>query len=63
MSKGHSYGGEGAAYVGTMSKMFAAIGMGAGVVDPYLKGAPAPKWLSDGVPYLKKEASREPAKH
>jgi len=181
---GHSYGGEGAAYVGTMSKMFAAIGMGAGVVDlyndfsmnwgwsygvqsgsgdtafqyylydqgrwgfspwdqpdryhnesaltwapkavapflimhgtsdptvgfihglafynalryngkkavllaypgeghhlggvanqkdltvrfmeffdHYLKGAPAPKWLSDGVPYLKKEASREPAKH
>ncbi|MCX6543212.1 MAG: prolyl oligopeptidase family serine peptidase [Acidobacteria bacterium] len=180
---GHSYGGEGAAYVGTMSKMFAAIGMGAGVVDlyndfnmnwgwsyaaqggsgdtafryylydqgrwgfspwdqpdryhnesaltwapkavapflimhgtsdptvgfinglafynalryngkkavllaypgeghhlggvanqkdltvrfmeffdHYLKGAPAPEWLSDGVPYLKKDASREPAK-
>ncbi|MFB3852675.1 MAG: prolyl oligopeptidase family serine peptidase [Vicinamibacterales bacterium] len=32
---GHSYGGEGAAYVGTMSKMFAAVGMGAGVVDLY----------------------------
>ena len=31
--------------------------------DHYLKGAPAPKWLSDGVPFLKKEASREPAKH
>jgi dipeptidyl aminopeptidase/acylaminoacyl peptidase len=30
---GHSYGGEGVAYIGTMSKMFAAIGMGAGVVD------------------------------
>ena len=30
---GHSYGGEGAAYLGTMSKMFAAVGMGAGVVD------------------------------
>ena len=30
---GHSYGGEGAAYVGAMSKMFAAVGMGAGVVD------------------------------
>ena len=180
---GHSYGGEGAAYVGTMSKMFAAVGMGAGVVDlandfnmnwgwsyaapggsgdtafqyylfdqgrwgfspwdqpdryrnesaltwapktvapflimhgtsdptvgfinglafynalrfngkkavllaypgeghhlggvanqkdltvrfmeffdHYLKGAPAPKWLSDGVPYLTKEASRDPAK-
>jgi len=26
---GHSYGGEGAAYVGAMSKMFAAVGMGA----------------------------------
>ncbi len=32
---GHSYGGEGAAYVGTMSRMFAAVGVGAGVVDLY----------------------------
>jgi dipeptidyl aminopeptidase/acylaminoacyl peptidase len=32
---GHSYGGEGAAYVGVMSRMFAAVGMGAGVVDLY----------------------------
>ena len=32
---GHSYGGEGAAYLGVMSKMFAAVGMGAGVVDLY----------------------------
>jgi dipeptidyl aminopeptidase/acylaminoacyl peptidase len=32
---GHSYSGEGAAYIGTMSKMFAAVGMGAGVVDLY----------------------------
>ena len=32
---GHSYGGEGAAFIGTMSKMFAAVGMGAGVVDLY----------------------------
>jgi dipeptidyl aminopeptidase/acylaminoacyl peptidase len=32
---GHSYGGEGVAYIGVMSKMFAAIGMGAGVVDLY----------------------------
>jgi hypothetical protein len=30
---GHSYGGEGAAYIGVMSKMFAAIGLGAGVTD------------------------------
>jgi dipeptidyl aminopeptidase/acylaminoacyl peptidase len=32
---GHSYGGEGAAYIGVMSKMFAAIGVGAGVTDLY----------------------------
>jgi dipeptidyl aminopeptidase/acylaminoacyl peptidase len=30
---GHSYGGEGAAYIGVRSKMFAAVGMGAGVTD------------------------------
>jgi dipeptidyl aminopeptidase/acylaminoacyl peptidase len=30
---GHSYGGEGSAYIATRSKMFAAIGMGAGVTD------------------------------
>jgi dipeptidyl aminopeptidase/acylaminoacyl peptidase len=30
---GHSYSGEGAAFIGTMSRMFAAVGMGAGVVD------------------------------
>jgi dipeptidyl aminopeptidase/acylaminoacyl peptidase len=30
---GHSYGGEGAAYIGVTSKMFAAVGMGAGVTD------------------------------
>jgi len=32
---GHSYSGEGAAFIGTMSKMFAVVGMGAGVVDLY----------------------------
>jgi dipeptidyl aminopeptidase/acylaminoacyl peptidase len=32
---GHSYGGEGAAFIGTRSKLFAAIGMGAGVTDLY----------------------------
>jgi dipeptidyl aminopeptidase/acylaminoacyl peptidase len=32
---GHSYSGEGAAFIGTMSRMFAAVGMGAGVVDLY----------------------------
>jgi hypothetical protein len=36
--------------------------------DHYLKGAPAPKWLSDGVPFLKKDEQKsppktEPAKH
>ena len=30
---GHSYGGEGAAFIGVMSKMFAAVGVGAGVTD------------------------------
>jgi len=30
---GHSYGGEGAAFIGTRSKMFAAVGVGAGVTD------------------------------
>ena len=32
---GHSYGGEGVAFIGTQSKLFAAVGMGAGVVDLY----------------------------
>jgi dipeptidyl aminopeptidase/acylaminoacyl peptidase len=32
---GHSYGGEGAAFIGTRSKMFAVVGMGAGVTDLY----------------------------
>jgi dipeptidyl aminopeptidase/acylaminoacyl peptidase len=32
---GHSYGGEGAAFIGTQSRLFAAIGMGAGVTDLY----------------------------
>lgn len=30
---GHSYGGEGAAFIGVRSRMFAAVGMGAGVTD------------------------------
>jgi dipeptidyl aminopeptidase/acylaminoacyl peptidase len=32
---GHSYGGEGAAFIATQSKLFAAVGMGAGVTDLY----------------------------
>jgi dipeptidyl aminopeptidase/acylaminoacyl peptidase len=32
---GHSYGGEGAAFIGTRSKLFAAVGVGAGVSDLY----------------------------
>ena len=30
---GHSYGGEGAAFIGTRSELFAAVAMGAGVTD------------------------------
>jgi dipeptidyl aminopeptidase/acylaminoacyl peptidase len=30
---GHSYGGEGAAFIGTRSRLFAAVGVGAGVTD------------------------------
>ncbi|MGH7552966.1 MAG: S9 family peptidase, partial [Longimicrobiales bacterium] len=30
---GHSYAGQGVAFIGTRSKMFAAVGMGAGVTD------------------------------
>jgi dipeptidyl aminopeptidase/acylaminoacyl peptidase len=32
---GHSYGGQGAAFIGTRSRMFAAVAMGAGVTDLY----------------------------
>jgi dipeptidyl aminopeptidase/acylaminoacyl peptidase len=32
---GHSYGGEGAAFIGTRSKLFAAVAEGAGVTDLY----------------------------
>ena len=32
---GHSYGGQGAAFIGVRSDMFAAVGMGAGVTDLY----------------------------
>src|SRR4029450_13889969 len=30
---GHSYGGDGAAFIGVLSKLVAAVGMGAGVTD------------------------------
>ena len=29
--------------------------------DHYLKGAKAPVWLTEGVPYLKKDATKEPS--
>jgi dipeptidyl aminopeptidase/acylaminoacyl peptidase len=32
---GHSFGGEGVAFIGTRSRLFAAVGMGAGVTDLY----------------------------
>ena len=28
--------------------------------DHYLKGAPAPKWMTEGVPFLKKDAKPAP---
>ena len=28
--------------------------------DHYLKGAPAPKWMTDGVPFLEKDTVKEP---
>jgi hypothetical protein len=30
--------------------------------DYYLKGAPAPTWLSEGMPYLKKDEKKNPPK-
>ena len=41
---GHSYGGEGAAFIGVRSKMFAAIGMGDGVTDLYSDFAQSWGW-------------------
>jgi dipeptidyl aminopeptidase/acylaminoacyl peptidase len=41
---GHSYGGEGAAFIGTQSKLFAAVGVGAGVSDLYSDFAQSWGW-------------------
>ncbi len=41
---GHSYGGEGAAFIGTRSKMFAAVGVGAGVSDLFSDFAQSWGW-------------------
>jgi dipeptidyl aminopeptidase/acylaminoacyl peptidase len=41
---GHSYGGEGAAFIGTRSKLFAAVGVGAGVSDLYSDFAQSWGW-------------------
>jgi dipeptidyl aminopeptidase/acylaminoacyl peptidase len=41
---GHSYGGEGAAFIGTQSRMFAAVGMGAGVTDLFSDFAQSWGW-------------------
>jgi dipeptidyl aminopeptidase/acylaminoacyl peptidase len=41
---GHSYGGEGAAFIGTRSKLFAAVGVGAGVTDLFTDFAQSWGW-------------------
>jgi dipeptidyl aminopeptidase/acylaminoacyl peptidase len=41
---GHSYGGEGAAFIATQSKLFAAVGMGAGVTDLFSDFAQSWGW-------------------
>lgn len=41
---GHSYGGEGAAFIATQSTMFAAVGMGAGVTDLFTDFAQSWGW-------------------
>jgi dipeptidyl aminopeptidase/acylaminoacyl peptidase len=41
---GHSYGGEGAAFIATQSKLFAAVGMGAGVTDLFTDFAQSWGW-------------------
>ena len=41
---GHSYGGEGAAFIATRSRMFAAVGVGAGVTDLYTDFAQSWGW-------------------
>lgn len=41
---GHSYGGEGAAFIGTRSRLFAAVGVGAGVSDLYSDFAQSWGW-------------------
>jgi len=49
---GHSFGGQGAAYISTRSKMFAAIGVGAGTSDLFDDFSHF--W---GVPYLVKNSA------
>jgi dipeptidyl aminopeptidase/acylaminoacyl peptidase len=41
---GHSYGGEGAAFIATQSRLFAAVGMGAGVTDLFTDFAQSWGW-------------------
>ena len=41
---GHSYGGEGAGFIATRSRMFAAVGVGAGVSDLYSDFAQSWGW-------------------
>ena len=49
---GHSYGGEGVAFIGTRSRLFAAIGMGAGVTDLYQDFNQNWGWAYQVLPYM-----------
>jgi hypothetical protein len=44
---GHSYGGEGAAFIGVKSSLFAAVGMGAGVTDLFSDFSQSWGWTYD----------------
>ena len=55
---GHSYGGEGAAFIGTRSRLFAAVGMGAGVTDLYQDFSQNWGWALSGAGRQRRERQR-----